>query len=138
MTRRSWLVLVVLSLAACRGPKGSPEGSVKSFFSAVEAEDWDAMADIISADSMKRIGSRDRAMATFARDFEGWKNVKINVEDAMENADGHTANVRFECFSTQYVNYKPKDYDCSDTFALVKEEDGKWHIHLPGGRLRPM
>jgi hypothetical protein len=64
---------VVFALSSCRGPKGSPEGSVKSFFDAVVAEDWDAMSDTISEQSLTRLGSRARAQATFARDFEGWK-----------------------------------------------------------------
>jgi hypothetical protein len=64
--------------------------------------------------------------------------VTLTIEDALENADGKSATVRFGCVSTQTINYKAKQFDCSDVFSLVKESDGKWHIHLPGGRLRPM
>ncbi|MFZ5440223.1 MAG: nuclear transport factor 2 family protein [Myxococcota bacterium] len=137
--------LVLLSLvtlatvSGCRGPKGSPEGSVKSFYNAVVAEDWDAMVDTVSQDSLKRIGSREKAAAVFARDFSGWKEVELTIDDSIIDASGDKATVRFECISTQLQNYKPRQYDCSDTFALAKESDGKWHIHLPGGaRLRPM
>lgn len=133
------LSLCVLALAGCRGPKGSPEGSVKSFYAAVVAEDWDAMVDTVSEESLKRIGSRAKAAAVFARDFGGWKEVDVTIDDATIDASGDKATVRFECISTQLQNYKPRQYDCSDTFALAKEADGKWHIHLPGGaRLRPM
>lgn len=139
MKRLVLFSLVTFALAGCRGPKGSPDSSVKSFYSAVVAEDWDAMVETVSEDSLKRIGSRAKAAAVFARDFSGWKEVDITIDDSIIDASGDKATVRFECISTQLQNYKPKQYDCSDTFALSKESDGKWHIHLPGGaRLRPM
>lgn len=112
---------------------------MKSFFSSVVARDWESMADTISEASMKRIGSRAKVMAVFARDFDGWEDVDVSIEEATVDASGDGATVRFECVSTQIVKYKEKKFDCSDTFSLAKEADGKWHIHLPGGtRLRPM
>lgn len=135
-------VLVVSSLlmfAGCRGPKGSPGGSVKSFFSSVVAEDWEAMAEIVSDQSLKRIGGKQRALGGFARNYSGWKGADITIVEELEDNDGTQATVIFNCVSTQMVNYKAQKFDCSDTYLLAKQEDGKWHVHLPGATsLKPM
>ncbi len=139
MARLPVLALLALAFFACRGPKGSPDSSVKSFFSAAEARDWEAMVDTISEASLKRLGSRPRAMAIFARDFDGWKDVTVTIDEEFIDASGKAATVHFSCVATQLENYKRLQFDCSDVFALVKESDGKWHITLPGTtRLRPM
>ncbi len=137
MLRLVGLVSLVL-LAGCNGPKGSPGGSVKSFFSSIGSKDWHAMAEIISDDSLKRIGTRARAAATFERDFGDWTGVDITINEALEDADGKNATVSFDCISTQMVNYKETKFDCSDIYRLQKQDDGKWHINLGTTRMRPM
>lgn len=135
-----FLSLFVVAFSGCpRGPKGSPGGSVKSFYRSVVAEDWESMADTVSAQSMKKFGTRQRALTTFANNYAGWKDADITIEEEMIDTDGTGATVRFTCVETQLVKYKATQFDCSDTYLLALEEDGKWHIHLPGAtRLNPM
>ncbi len=136
---RMALVASFFALVGCNGPKGSPGGSVKSFFSSALSQDWDAMAEIASDDSIKRLGSRARAAASFARDFDGWKDVDVTITEETVDADDKHATVSFDCISTQTENYKAKQYDCSDIYRLVKQDDGKWHIDMPGRtRVKPM
>lgn len=139
MTTRAALLFAVtlISLTSCRGPKGSPEGSVKSFFNAAVAEDFQAMADTLAVESRKKLGSSPAGR--LAAMFEGWNDVDLTIDDYNEDANGKTATVRFSCVASTIQNYKLVQFDCSDTLALVKEEDGKWHIILAMGRtLRPM
>lgn len=133
------LLASFLALVGCNGPKGSPGGSVKSFFSSVTSRDWEAMSEIISDDSLKRIGTRPRAAASFARDFDGWKEVDVTITEETIDADETHATVSFDCVSMQMENYKARKYDCSDIYRLVKQDDGKWHLHMPGAtRVKPM
>ena len=63
----------------------------------------------------------------------------VTIDDYSEDGDGKSATVRFTCIATSIVNYKEQKFDCSDNLALVKEDDGKWHVILAMGRtLRPM
>jgi hypothetical protein len=137
-TRTTFLLaLSLLSLAACRGPKGSPDSSVKSFYSAAVAQDFESMADTLAAESRQKLGSN--AAGRLGAMFGGWKDVDLTIDDYSEDSNGKSATVRFSCIASQVENYKLLKFDCSDTFALTKEEDGKWHIILAGGRtLRPM
>jgi hypothetical protein len=137
-TRTTFLLaLSLLSLAACRGPKGSPDSSVKSFYSAAVAQDFESMADTLAAESRQKLGSN--AAGRLGAMFGGWKDVDLTIDDYSEDSNGKSATVRFSCIASQVENYKLLKFDCSDTLALTKEEDGKWHIILAGGRtLRPM
>lgn len=137
MTLRLFLFALVLTLTGCRGPKGSPDGSVKSFFDSALAEDFEAMNEILASESRKKLGSN--SVAKLANMFGGWSKVEITIDDSVEDAGGETATVRFTCLGSMFVNYKLKQFDCSDVYRLVKEEDGKWHVILSGGKtLRPM
>ncbi len=139
MTTRTTLLFAVtlLGLSSCRGPKGSPDGSVKSFYSAAVAEDFEAMSEILAAESRQKLGSQ--ATGRLGQMFGGWKDVDLTIDDSSEDANGQSATVRYTCIASQIENYKLLKFDCSDTVALTKEEDGKWHIILAIGRtLRPM
>lgn len=139
MTTRTALLFAVtlLALTSCRGPKGSPEGSVKSFFNAAVAEDFQAMADTLAVESRQKLGSSPAGRLSGI--FGGWKDVDLTIDDYNEDASGKNATVRFTCVASQIENYKLLQFDCSDTVALVKEDDGKWHIILAMGKtLRPM
>lgn len=137
-TRSLLLVLAsLLALAGCRGPKGSPDSSVKSFFSAAVAQDFEAMAETLAADSRRKLGVN--AAAKLGEMFGGWEDVDVDIDDYTIDVSGKTATVRFSCISTSLINYQARQFDCSDTLQLVKEDDDKWHVVLAGGRtLRPM
>jgi hypothetical protein len=72
--------LACLALAGCNGPKGSPEGSVKSFYSAAEDHDWETMAGIIEADSIKKIGTQ-RVQAFYADMFKDVRSVDVSIQE---------------------------------------------------------
>ena len=137
-TRTALLLAVTLfALTSCRGPKGSPESSVKSFFNAAVASDFEAMSDTLAVESRQKLGSSP--VGRLSAMFDGWKDVDLTIDDYNEDATGQNATVRFTCVASTIENYKLKQFDCSDTLALVKEDDGKWHIILAMGRtLRPM
>ena len=138
MTRTAFLFSVTLiSLTSCYGPKGSPEGSVKSFYKAALAQDFEAMSDTLAVESRQKLGSH--AAERLRQMFGGWSDVDITIDDSNEDVSGTGATVRFTCVSSEIVAYKLRQYDCSDVVALVKEDDGKWHIILAIGKtLRPM
>lgn len=136
-TRITFLTFALFALSSCLGPKGSPEGSVKSFFKAAVKKDFEAMAETLAQESRQKLGSN--AAAKLAYMFDDWNSCDITIDDYTEDADGKNATVRFTCLATSVVNYKEKQFDCSDNLALVKEEDGKWHVILAMGKtLRPM
>ncbi len=139
MTPRTALLFAVTLIAftSCRGPKGSPEGSVKSFFNAAVAEDFEAMSETLAVESRQKLGSSPAGRLSAM--FDGWKDVDLTIDDYNEDSNGKSATVRFTCVASTIENYKLKQFDCSDTLGLVKEEDGKWHIILAMGKtLRPM
>ena len=139
MTPRTALFFAVtlITLASCRGPKGSPEGSVKSFFNAAVAQDFEAMSETLAVESRQKFGSQPAGR--LSQMFGGWSDVDLTIDDYNEDSNGKAATVRFTCVASQIENYKLVQFDCSDTLALVKEEDGKWHIILAMGRtLKPM
>lgn len=135
MRRALLLTTGVLTLAGCYGPKGSPEGTVESYYSACDHKKWDAMADMIADESVKRIGSREKAAAYFA-DFYGYvKGIDITIEDHVEVKPGKEAVVRFNCTASIRPPQDPDPHDegCGDTYTL-KNQDGKWYIVLPETR----
>jgi hypothetical protein len=130
---RFWVGLcVLLAFAGCRGPKGSPDSSVKSFFSAAGAQDYASMAETVARSTITRMGSQARAEAFLAEEFAGWSSVDVSIADWSVAADEKHATVTFNCLAQTMRNYKPVKLDCSDTYPLVREDDGKWHIELPG------
>ena len=138
-TTRTALLFAVcaLSLVACHGPKGSPDSSVKSFYNAAVSGDFEAMSETLAVESRKKLGSSPQARLN--QMFGGWKDVDLTIDDYSEDADGKNATVHFTCIASEIQNYKLLKFDCSDVLALVKEDDGKWHIILAMGRtLRPL
>jgi hypothetical protein len=135
---RSLGVLAVLLASACRGPSGSPDGSVKAFYRAAAAQDFESMAGLLSQESLAKLGSEDRAATYFRGQFTNWRNFQVDIDNYLVDADGRTATVHFTCEAEVLDKYKVLRADCSDVFSLVKQPDG-WHIHLPAAqRLRPL
>lgn len=144
MKRRTSVLLFVLCLpllAGCQGPKGSPEASVKSYFASASSRSYGTMARILAKDSIAKLGSPERAEAYLSGVFSGWSEFEVEIEDWSISADHVTATVRFQCKAMVLNNKDLKLHPgkCSDTYSLVKEEDGKWHVILPETQpLRPM
>jgi hypothetical protein len=121
---------LLVGLGGCRGPKGAPDSSVKSFYSAVSAQDFEAMAATLAQPSLAKLGGPGRAQVLLADQFGGWSDVEVSVEDWSIDRDERQATVRFVCSAQVIRNYKPVRIDCSETLPLLKESDGKWHVVL--------
>lgn len=133
--RRALLLTGVLALAGCYGPKGSPEGTVQAFYSACDHKKWDAMADMLADESIKKIGSRQRAAAYFADTYAYVKSIDASIDDHVIVKPEKEAVVRFSCTASVRPPSEPEatDTECSDTYTL-KNQDGKWYIVLPETR----
>ena len=125
---------VLLSSLGCQGPSSSPDSSVKNFYAAAGWGQFSAMYEIVSQASKARLGSAERGEAYFQNEFGEWKKFDVTIADWSASADGQGATVRFTCRAEMLVNSKASQVDCSDTYSLVKEEDGKFHLTLPGAQ----
>ncbi len=129
--------LACFALAGCNGPKGSPEGSVKSFYSAAEDQDWETMVEIIDPDSLKKVGAQ-RVQAFYADLFKNVRNVDVTIQETRIVHQDKEAVVSFQCTATfRALGEMPYDRGCADIYTL-KYHDGKWYIVLPATQtLRP-
>lgn len=135
---------VVLSfwwlLVGCNGPKGSPERTVKSYYSAINSRDFNTCAEILAQQSLKKFGSPGRAAAYLAASFDGWQDFDIDIVETFPDVRGDRATVKFDCKAKVIgLDAKLHDGQCNDTYTVVKQADGRWYIVLPETqRLRPM
>ena len=133
MIRRALLLTGVLGLMGCHGPKSSPEGTVKSFYSACDSKKWDAMAEMLAPESLKKFGNRtSNAAAFFADLYADVKSIDAEIDESIEVKPGREAVVRFNCTASVRPRDEPEAYDqdCGDTYSM-KNVDGKWYIVLP-------
>lgn len=131
--RRALLLTGVLGLMGCHGPKGSPDGTVESFYSAADSKKYEAMAEMLAPETLKKFGNRKgNAAAYFADDYAFVKGIDAEVDESLEVKPGKEAVVRFKCTVSIRPPNEPEaqDEDCSDTWTL-KNVDGKWYIVLP-------
>ncbi|HEX8702232.1 MAG TPA: nuclear transport factor 2 family protein [Myxococcaceae bacterium] len=130
--------LSVLVLTACHGPKGSPEGTIKSFFSAAEAQDFEAMAEMLDVDSRAKLGSMEKITAFYADTYSFTSDLDLEIADSRIIREDDEAVVQFNC-TVWFRERGKQEYksDCSDTYTM-KYRDGKWYVVLPETqRLRP-
>ncbi len=141
LMRRALLLTGVLGLMGCHGPKGSPEGTVASFYSACDSQKWQAMAEMLAPETLKKFGGRkSNAAAFFAELYADVKSIDAEVNESIEVKPGKEAVVRFSCTATVRARNEPDphDEDCGDTYSM-KNVDGKWYIVLPATqRIRTM
>ena len=66
--------------------------------------------------------------------------MSVTIDDWSIAGDGVSATVTFQCRGESMgPKYKLVPFDCSDTVALVKEADGKWHLAMGNAKKpRPM
>lgn len=132
-------IVCLLAVTACHGPKGSPDGTVKSFYAAAESKDYEAMASTLTARARSQLGSNELAQRAMASLFEGWTSIDLQIGETIIDVGGQTATVHFTCVGESTANYKVVKYNCSDILKLEKADDGKWYIIPPSARsLRPM
>jgi len=129
--------LLCFTLVGCNGPKGSPEGSVKSFYSAAENHDWETMVGIIEADSLKKVGSQ-RVQSFYADMFKDVRDVRISIQEIRIVHPDKEAVVSFQCTATfRALGEMAYDRGCADIYTL-QYHDGRWYIVLPATQqLRP-
>ncbi|WP_224361346.1 nuclear transport factor 2 family protein [Hyalangium versicolor] len=139
MPRAVLLAALGLTLVAgCGGPKGSPEGTIKSFYSTIESQDWMDLAEMVDPDSLSKSGGPQRVAAFYYSVFQDVRDIDLSIDEALVTRPDEEAAVRFKCTATfRALGQMPYDRDCSDTIAL-RWHDGKWYIVVPGtGGLRP-
>lgn len=131
--RRALLLTGVLGLVGCYGPKGSPDGTVESFYAACDNRKWEAMADMLAPETLKKFGnSKENAAAFFNDNYNYVKDISATVDASHEVKPDKEAVVRFNCQATIRApkDVEAHDEDCGDTYTL-KNYDGKWYIILP-------
>jgi hypothetical protein len=131
--RRALLLTGVLGLMGCHGAKSSPEGTVESFYSACDSKKWEAMAEMLAPETLKKFGNRTaNAAGYFADTYAFMKSIDATVDETLEVKPGREAVVRFSCSANLRAPNEPEAYDedCGDTWTL-KNVDGKWYIVLP-------
>jgi hypothetical protein len=125
-------------LSACHGPKGSPQGTIKSFFSAAEAQDFEAMAEMLDISSRQKLGSIEQIAAFYEDTYAFTSDIELDIVDMRIIKEDDEAVVQFKC--TAWFRERGKqEYKrgCSDTYSL-KYRDGSWYVVLPETqRLRP-
>jgi hypothetical protein len=139
MSRAVMLATLSLLLCmGCTGPKGSPEGTVKSFYSAIESENWMDLAEMIDPDSLRKSGGAERVASFYYSVFQDIRDIDVSIDEALITRPDEEAAVRFKCTGTfRALGQMPYSKDCSDTLAL-RWHDGKWYIVVPGtGGLAP-
>ncbi|MDY7225435.1 hypothetical protein [Hyalangium rubrum] len=130
--------LSVVLLAACYGPKGSPDGTIKSFFSAAESHNWEDMAEMVDPESLAKVGSIPGAAAFYESTYGSNTDIDLTILELIEVKPDVEAVVKFKCRVTfRELGKMPYSAGCSDTYTL-RAHDGKWFIVLPETqRLRP-
>ncbi|WP_224244469.1 nuclear transport factor 2-like protein [Hyalangium gracile] len=139
MSRAVLIAALGFSLfAGCGGPKSSPEGTVKSFYSTIESQDWLDLAEMVDADSLSKSGGPQRVAAFYYSIFQDVRDIDLTIEEALVQVPNQQAAVKFKCTATfRALGEMPYDRDCSDILPL-RWRDGKWYIVVPGtGGLRP-
>jgi hypothetical protein len=139
MTRAPLIAVLGLCLfAGCYGPKSTPEGTVKSFYSAIEARKWETMTEMVDPESLAKGGSAERVAAFYFSIYQDVQDIDLTIQDALIARPDEQAVVRFECTATmRAMGEMPHKHSCSDTLSL-RWHDGKWYIVVPGTEaLRP-
>jgi hypothetical protein len=110
---------------------------VKSFYSAAESQDFEAMVGMLDPDSLKKIGSK-RVEAFYADMFQNVRDVDVSIQETRIVQPDVEAVVSFKCTATfRALGEQPYDRGCSEIYTL-KGHDGKWYIVLPATQqLRP-
>jgi uncharacterized protein YchJ len=139
MSRAVLLSIVsLLVLSACYGPKGSPEGTIKSFFSAAEAQNFEAMAEMLDPASRAKLGSLEQIAAYYEDTYLFTSDLDLDIVDSRIIKEDDEAVVQFKC-TVWFRERGKQEYKrgCSDTYSL-KYRDGSWYVVLPETqRLRP-
>jgi len=128
-SRRLWVLVSLLLVIACRGPKSTPEDTVDSFFSAYEAHDADALVAMTWPETLKR------SSVSKLHDFY-WENIygirSMEVTKFVTRTGKDTAQAQS---SVKYVwrvrGENPQDHE-EEISLLLHEVDGKWYVEPPG------
>lgn len=102
-------LVIVLGLISCGGVGNSPSNVVKRFHTAVEKDDQNALADLLTLETIQ-------TLSPFYGKIKGVLAEYGKITRTKETIDGDTAIV--------VVTYENGE----DKFNLVKR-DGKWRIH---------
>ena len=139
MSRAALFAVLGLGLfVGCNGPKSSPEGTVKSFYSTIESQEWMELSTMIDPESLQKSGGPSRAAAFYYSVYQDIRDIDLDIQEAIITRPDESAAVKFKCTATfRALGEMPHKNDCSDTLSL-RWHDGKWYIMVPGTEaLRP-
>lgn len=139
MSRAALITVLSLSLfTGCYGAKSSPEATVKSFYSAIEAQEWMTLPEMLDPASLQKSGGPGKAAAFYYSVYQDIQDLDLSIEESLITRPDEDAVVRFKCTATfRALGEMPHSNDCSDTLSL-KYHDGKWYVVVPGTEaLRP-
>lgn len=125
---------IALTALSCNGPKGSPQGSIESYYDAAASKDWSTMAGMLTAESLRTAGGPDRAAAFLEANLARCTRFKVDVGEVLITKGGDTASAPVTCQCRLIGQNDHKEYwaGCSATYQLKKQSDGKWYVTLPG------
>jgi len=135
------LALLVGVVGCSTGPKSSPDGTVESYYDAVNDGDFEAMVTMVAPETHKRIGSKEKLIRHLQSSFEGWSDFEVDVQDVRLNSDGKSGIVKYGCKAKVFFVRDRKLHPaiCDDLWTMIQQEDGRWYIVLPESqRLKPM
>lgn len=126
---RTLAVVSIISLAACRGPKSTPEETMENWVSAHDARDADAMLKMTTPASYKKF-TPEQLRAFYEEEVKGIQSYSAKrVEIVQLNPNQAQAQLSYE-FVWRLRGQNPEDHpDEYDTYYLTKI-DGKWYVDL--------
>jgi len=131
---RGWFVVVaVLFLAGCNGPKDSCQGSTDSFFSIIKGHDWDTMFELLTPEHKRKVGNAARLNAFMEDIYKGTKNFKVSYQNVAETKTGVCVVNGTMSYTIKIRGENPVDInDEYFSWTLKKGRDGLWYIDIPG------
>ncbi len=130
MNRIGWAVVATFAvLAACRGPKSTPEDTMDSYFSALGAHDIDALMSMTDPSAIKKYGEK-KIRTYFDEDTVGMQSLTVQKQVAQA---GETAQAQAVLNYTWRIRgQSPEAHDGEYRSYYLRHIDGKWYVDLPG------
>jgi len=129
--RRLLLLSLALAATGCNGPKETCEGTVKSYFSTLKSQDFEAMYPLLVPEHRAKFSSVERFQRAMGKLWEGSKDFKLGVAEISEGSNTCIARGMLK-YTIKVMGSEARDYDDYVSWTLQKGKDGLWYIQLPG------
>ena len=126
----SFAALAALCLSGCNGPASTCEGTLNSYASCVNKQDWECFVPLIWAPHVKKAGAK-QIKEVFQDNFFGYKNFRWTVMQPVETKDLCLARTT-SSWTYKIRGKNPEDHnDEFDSFTLHRV-DGLWYMEMRG------